>query len=305
MRKLIFSLQLIVVFFSIDAQELRIETTDGVELYINIKGTGTPCLLLHGGPGMGSYWFEKIMGDSLEQHFQMIYLDQRGVGRSTSPEDKNYSLERMVKDFEEVRTYLGIEQWIIFGHSFGGVLQMGYANRHPESIKGMLMINCTLNITQSYTESWCPKACEFLNITNIEPYLDESKPIMEGWGSLISQLKEKKLMWKMGYSSPENMALSNTMFGDMEFPDWNSDYANIGLEMKEYWIDFKKFTGNMKMPVLFFYGKKDWMIGPEHYKGVNFSNAMFWSSDVEHMQFIDNIDDLTKAIRSYQKKYNL
>jgi len=102
-----------------------------VDLYENVKGKGTPCLNIHGGPGSGSYWHEKFAGDSLEQHFQMIYLDQRGVGRSTSPNDQNYSLDRMVKDFEEVRILLGIEQWLTLGHSFGGLLQMGYVISKP------------------------------------------------------------------------------------------------------------------------------------------------------------------------------
>ena len=53
----------------------------------------------------------------------MIYLDQRGCGRSTSPKDNNYSMDRMVNDFEEVRKYLGIDKWITLGHSFGGLLR--------------------------------------------------------------------------------------------------------------------------------------------------------------------------------------
>ena len=85
------------------AQEREILTSDGVKLYVKVKGTGTPYLYLHGGPGSGSHWLEKFFGDYLEQHFQMIYLDQRGVCRSSSPKDNNYSLERMILDFEEVR----------------------------------------------------------------------------------------------------------------------------------------------------------------------------------------------------------
>lgn len=116
---LIFSL---LINISIHAQEKYIVTSDSVQLYVNIKGTGPSCLCIHGGPGSGSNWFEEFMGDSLEQNFQMIYLDQRGVGRSSSPKDNNYSLKRIVNDFEELRNSLGIEQWLILGHSFGGIL---------------------------------------------------------------------------------------------------------------------------------------------------------------------------------------
>ncbi len=121
----------------------RIRTSDGVALYVTVKGQGTgpeywPCLYLHGGPGSGSYWMAKFSGEMLEWHFRTVYLDQRGVARSTSPADGNYSMDRMVADFEEVRVALGIERWLTLGHSFGGILQMGYVLRHPEAIRGMM-----------------------------------------------------------------------------------------------------------------------------------------------------------------------
>src|SRR5690606_23519535 len=89
------------------AQEQRITTTDGVDLYVKVKGEGIPLLYLHGGPGSGSYWAEEFFGDFLENNFTVIYLDQRGVGRSTSPADANYSMDRVTRDFEEVREALG------------------------------------------------------------------------------------------------------------------------------------------------------------------------------------------------------
>lgn len=286
----------------LQAQEMHIKTSDSVELYVTVKGKGTPCLYVHGGPGSGSYWLEKFAGDSLEQHFQMIYLDQRGVGRSTSPWDQNYSMDRMVKDFEEVRIALGIKQWITLGHSFGGLLQMGYSQSYPEVMLGMIMINCSLNFEENYNLSWCPKACEFLNITDIEPYLDKSKPIVERWGSLIQQLNVKELMWKMGFSSPENMNIVNATYS--ELPSWNCDFGNVAMEIKDYWVNYKKLTSNMKMPVLFFYGEKDWMIGPEHFKGVNFPNMILYRSNVGHFPFLENKADLAKSIESYIEKYN-
>ena len=143
MKKNYLLLFLIFIGLNCKAQEKHILTSDSVSLYVIVKGSGTPCLYIHGGPGSGSFWVEKFFGNVLEQHFQMIYLDQRGVGRSTSPKDHNYSMERIVKDFEEVRNSLGIKQWLTLGHSFGGILQMGYAERHPKIISGMLMINCT------------------------------------------------------------------------------------------------------------------------------------------------------------------
>jgi proline iminopeptidase len=112
-------------FTDVLGQEKHITTSDGVSLWVDVRGEGPFCLYVHGGPGSGSLWMERFFGDFLEKHFTMVYLDQRGTGRSTSPADGDYSMQRMVSDFEELREALGVEQWLTLGHSFGGILQMG------------------------------------------------------------------------------------------------------------------------------------------------------------------------------------
>ena len=280
----------------------HVVTSDGVDLYVTVKGKGTPCLYIHGGPGAGSWWLEKFSGPMLESKFRMIYLDQRGTCRSTSPKDGNYSMDRMVRDFEEVRTALGIEQWITMGHSFGGILQMGYARRHPEVIRGMIMINCSLSMEESLREA-IPKACELLGITDIKPYTDGTIPLLDGIQNLYGELREKDLFWKMGYASLENKQLMDASFGEM--PNWNHDLENAAMEVQDYRRDFTQATPGLNMPVLFFYGRTDWMVGPENYKGVHFPNMVLWGSDVGHVPFLENKHDLEKAIVSYKKKYRL
>jgi len=304
MNKIIFHLlSLIVISGHLFAQSHQIRTSDGEILHVTVKGKGTPCLYLHGGPGSGSWWLEKFMGEKLEQHFTMIYLDQRGVGRSTGYENSDYSMERMVKDFEEVREHLGIEQWLTIGHSFGGLFQMGYALRHPEVIKGMLMINTALDMKESFEQSWCPKAMEFAGITDLVLCADQEQHFVERWGQVLQMVQEKNIFWKMGYEKEENMHIMNASFGDI--PDWNWHMGSQAIFIDDYHTNFKPFTARLEMPVLCFYGKTDWMIGPEHYRGISFPNMMLWASDVGHMPFLENQDDLMKAIAGYRERFNL
>ncbi len=299
--KLLFLLVILLTTFS-KAQEREIVTSDGVKLYVNVKGKGTPCLYLHGGPGSGSYWLEKFYGRELEKNFQMIYLDQRGVSRSSSPTDKNYSLDRMVQDFEEVRTALGIKEWLIIGHSFGGLLQMAYVEKYPQSIKGMMMINCTLSMKDSFSKSWIPKATELVG-----EYMD---PLQENMSSELllkrmmevgKKMDDKKVRWKMAFASPESDNLMNSSY--REIPNWNNSFSSVALSIEDYWKDFRIDAGNVKVPVLFFYGKSDWMVGPDHHKNIRFPEMMLWGSDVGHMPFLENQKDLDKAIKAYIKKY--
>jgi proline iminopeptidase len=305
MRKLLTVLLLAIPYLFVSAQEMHIKTSDGVDLYVKVKGEGTPCLYIHGGPGSGSYWLEKFSGDMLEKHFKMIYLDQRGVARSTSPADGNYSMDRMAKDFEEVRAFLGIKEWLTLGHSFGGILQMGYSERYPQAIKGMLMICCGLDMHEALNEV-VPKACEILGVTDTNPYTDKfisPEERMARIGKLYGQLREKDLFWKMGYASYHSIELMNATFD--EIPAWNKDFENVAMSVKDYNIGYKDKTASMKMPVLFFYGKTDFMVGPNHYKSVNFPNMLLWGSNVGHIPFIENKPDLEQAIISYLEKYKI
>ena len=232
----------------------------------------------------------------------MIYLDQRGVARSTSPKDGNYSMDRMIKDFEEVRAALGIDRWLTMGHSFGGLLQMEYVLSYPESIMGMLMINASLHMEENFNSSWCPKASEFLGIDEPLPCMDSSKSLIDRWGSLIQSLNEQDLFWKMGYADKKNMEVMNASFGEIE--NWNWEMGNAVMGVEDYWQDYQGLTSQVKVPVLFFYGKYDWMVGPNHFKGAKFPNIFLWESNVGHMPFMENRSDLEKAIDSFTSKFS-
>lgn len=297
MRVINLFLFLMMLVFTVKAAEKYILTSDSVKLYVNVKGTGPACIYLHGGPGSGSYWLEKFAGGFLEQKFQMIYLDQRGVGRSSSPADNNYSLERMIMDFEEVRKSLGIQSWLTLGHSFGGILQMAYANSNPGAISGMMFINCTLSMNDSFKNSWLPKAIELTGNDTPVVCRDATVSVYERMLAIMPVLGEKGKMWKIFFDSEENSRRMNETYSG--FDNWNSDQSEKILEIPEYWDDFRKFTPEFKQPVLFYYGKTDWAIGAEHYKGMAFPDMQLWGSDVGHFPFLENKDDLMNAINSF------
>jgi proline iminopeptidase len=280
----------------------HVKTSDGVDLFVTARGRGTPCLYVHGGPGSGSHWLEKFSGPMLERQFRMVYLDQRGTSRSTSPANGDYSMERMVRDFEEVRVALGIRRWLTLGHSFGGILQVGYAQRHPERVRGMLMINCGLNITGGLAEV-LPHACAMLGDAAPRACIDDQAPLLERLSTVYAELREKDLFWKLGYASLEKKKLMDASFDDL--PDWNKDLETNALAVREYWDDYTRLTPSVSSPVLFFYGQSDWMVGPTHYKQVHFPNMLLWPSAVGHVPFLENPDDLARAIASYRKRFGV
>lgn len=114
MRRLYYILVIVFLTKTTNGQnkDFYFTTSDSVKLYVHIAGKGKPCLFIHGGPGLTSYIFEVTPAAKLiEQKLHMIYFDQRGSGRSSSALNADYSMHRMEKDIEELRTFLKINKW--------------------------------------------------------------------------------------------------------------------------------------------------------------------------------------------------
>jgi proline iminopeptidase len=96
---------------------------------------------LHGGPDFDhSYLLPDL--DRLVDRFRLIYYDQRGRGKSAEgvrPED--VSLASDIEDVEIVRRHLHLKTAALLGHSWGAVLALEYALRHPENVSQLILMN--------------------------------------------------------------------------------------------------------------------------------------------------------------------
>ena len=86
-------------------------------------GEGTiKVLLLHGGPGFSHDYFECFESFLPEAGVEMYYYDQLGCGNSDRSDDTSlWTLERYLEEVEEVRNGLGLTDFVLFGHSWGGI----------------------------------------------------------------------------------------------------------------------------------------------------------------------------------------
>ena len=112
-----------------------------LELYYRDIGQGQPIIVLHGGPDFDHNYLLPEM-DRLSDSFRLIYYDQRGRGKSArnvQPED--VTLESEMKDLESLRAYFQLESVAVLGHSWGGVLAMEYAVRHPNRVSHLILMN--------------------------------------------------------------------------------------------------------------------------------------------------------------------
>lgn len=109
-------------------------------IYYQTFGSGTPVLIINGGPGLDSAGFEAMAKTIAAQGYQTILFDQRGTGHSklNSINADTIQLALMVQDIEQLRQQLQINKWVVLGHSFGGMLGAAYAAKYPNHIEKLI-----------------------------------------------------------------------------------------------------------------------------------------------------------------------
>jgi proline iminopeptidase len=114
-------------------------------------GTGPlKVLLLHGGPGFTHQYLEAMESFLPEAGIEMYYYDQLGCGNSDRPEDLSlWTRDRYREEVEEVRIGLGLEDFVLYGQSWGGMLSIEYALKYQRHLRGLVISNMTAGI-QAY-----------------------------------------------------------------------------------------------------------------------------------------------------------
>lgn len=113
---------------------------DGHKIYVEQSGNpeGLPVVVLHGGPGGGC-------SPAMRRYFdpgtyRIVLFDQRGCGRSKPHACVEANTTwHLVADIERIRQRLGVENWIVFGGSWGATLALIYAQTHPDRVTQLVL----------------------------------------------------------------------------------------------------------------------------------------------------------------------
>lgn len=129
------------LFAPFDANDAGyLEVSDGHRLWWEESGTpnGLPVVFLHGGPGAGCSPAYRRFFDPAT--YRIILFDQRGSGRSKPyASTQANDTAKLVADIEALRDHLGVEQWLVFGGSWGSTLALAYGETHPERCLGFIL----------------------------------------------------------------------------------------------------------------------------------------------------------------------
>ena len=120
--------------------QFNLQVSDLHNIHVEESGNknGKPVIFLHGGPGGG---IEPIYRQYFNPNlWRIIIFDQRGCGKSTPHAELNENTTwDLVEDIEKIRVHLNIENWVVFGGSWGSTLSLSYAIKHANRCKALIL----------------------------------------------------------------------------------------------------------------------------------------------------------------------
>jgi pimeloyl-ACP methyl ester carboxylesterase len=144
------------------------QKVNGIQLNVRDQGQGEPALLfLHYWGGSSRTW--ELVIDRLKTDFRCVAYDQRGWGDSDKLET-GYSMQDLANDAEALIRSLGLNRYVLIGHSMGGKAAQLLASKQPEGLEALILV--------------APAPPTPINLTKLNAP-KESKPINNGkrWNS--------------------------------------------------------------------------------------------------------------------------
>ena len=203
-------------------------------------GSGpTKVLLLHGGPGFSHEYLEAFESFLPQAGIEMYYYDQLGCNNSDQPDDASlWTLARYTAEVEEVRRGLGLEQFVLFGHSWGGILAMEYALHHQQHLRALVISNMTAGVQSflkraSFLKSQLPPPT-LARLTALEAREDYDSP--EYQKIMMEDLYPKMLCRINPWPEPVTRALRHANDKIYNFMQGKSEFLVTGnLKTWERW----------------------------------------------------------------------
>jgi len=270
-------------------------TSDSTKLYVKISGKGPFCFFVPGGPGQGCRSFELLKGNELEKCFTMVYLDQRGSGKSQDA--ANYHLPRMLDDIEELRHYLGLKKIFVLAHSFGGIIAFNYAQQFPENVRALLLANVTLHV-KGYNAlvERVQYQLQLLGKDTVLPAGITKDSLTEMEQRNFAAMRQQKMGYKMLSNDTATIIKQMSVDNYKRSIDFGMSVLTKPAEYPEYYEDYTPATRNLKLPVLVIAGTDDHAIGTKTHTAFAFPNATVKVIQGGHMLYYENSPAFVAAV---------
>jgi proline iminopeptidase len=235
-----------------------VDTGEAIVYCVTI-GKGPALVVLHGGPGSTHDYFLPYLLPLAKQR-QLVFIDERGCGRSQRLEDHSrYTLDAMASDVEAVRVALDLGRIDLLGHSFGGILAQAVAIAYPDGIRRLILASTGSSAARVNAD-----------FQQIKDSLDKSLR------ARIDALEERGIIGPDGAQLPEYRKLADEAEAPYSHfirpPAWDHPVSHMGWDvLNQMWgaksdfhidgnlagFDFTAALRKLAIPALIIYGDHD------------------------------------------------
>lgn len=231
--------------FDVHFKDLKSQKQNLKMAYMDVKpktANGKTIMLLHGKNFNGAYW-EKTAKDLADKGFRVIIPDQIGFGKSSKPQNYQFSFTQLSSNTKSILDDLKIEKVIVLGHSMGGMVATRFTLMYPETVEKLILEN-PIGLEDYKT------LAKYQTID--EAYQSELKNTAETYKNY--QLKfyyDNK--WKEEYQPWLDLIAGWTLHKDYSQVAWNAALTSDMVFTQPIVYEFK----NIKTPTLLIIGTRD------------------------------------------------
>ena len=262
---------------------------DGYRLYVEQVGSGPALVALHGGPGLDHSMFRPYL-DPLADEFRLLYVDERGQGRSDRVDPTTLSLARFAQDVDLLAEALDLDGYALLGHSFGAIIATWHA--------------VNVGSADAYVISGGGDSSEAIMAdvnASLQALGDAGKQIAESWEREACVETDDELARLMHDQSPFHFAgppPDDFMAGAVYSPEVLRHFARVGYGDFDYAPDLERVS----KPTLVLVGGEDRTTTPRAarvlHRGIRGSELLVLEG-AGHMSFVEAQEAYLGAVRGF------
>jgi len=272
---------------------------DAGRIWYKVSGTGsgTPVLLVHGGPGFSSYYLKSL--EALGDERRLVRYDQLGAGKSDKISDTLlFTIDHFVRELDSLRSHLGYDKVHILGHSWGTILGLEYYRAHPEHVVSLTLGSAALDIpTWEKNARRLVKTLSDSSQKAIAAADQDKKYDAPSYQNAINEFYGK-YVWRKPVQADLDSTFATANMGIYNYMQGPSEFTVTGT-LKTY--DATPFLKDVKVPTLFTVGEFDEADPPTIRKQA----AMVSGAKVAvipgaaHITTWDNTAEMTRVVREF------
>ncbi len=202
---------------------MRVPVDDGVEIEVDVRGTGPGLLLVHGFGGAKGDFADHV--DELATTHRVVTFDHRGHGASGRGDDPAaYTFDRYAADTVQVADALGMDTFRLLGHSMGGMVARRVVLAHPDRVEALVLMDTSSGRPDALDPDLMDAAAQIA----LSDGKDVLKSLLDSAGTLDTQAHQQVLAQRPGY-----LEFEKRKWNDLSIVMWAGSVTEIAHQPDE------------------------------------------------------------------------